>query len=93
MTHPRALDDETAKSLERWYAEHEFMTTVAQKCRELGINKVTFYDTVRRVRGEATRYIPKRKPAFNIQALVAMFTVEPQPLVENDRPDSQASVR
>lgn len=60
MTHPRALTDQTAITLERWYTEFECLGTVAAKCKELGISRVTFYDTIRRVRGQDTKATRKK---------------------------------
>lgn len=90
----RAISDDTARKLERWYAEYECLMaslpSVTAKCKELGISKPTFYDTVRRIRGERTTYTPKRRPA-NINALMAeleTFHVESLPAVKKDSSDS-----
>lgn len=74
MTHPRALTEQTAITLERWYTEFECLGTVAAKCKELGISRVTFYDTIRRVRGEDTK--PMREKLGAIVPRESLQTVE-----------------
>lgn len=101
MTHPRALPDDEAVKLERWYSEYECikasLVSVTAKCRELGITKVTFYDTVRRVRGQDTKHVRRKLSEVtastaslaDLSALISRLAsqsaahAEPIPPVEN----------
>ncbi len=84
MSNHRALTHEQAVEAERWFAEYEAIGTVIAKCRELGIDKVTFYDTIARVRGKDTRTIRAK-----LSGLATTFHVEPknqpQPTVEEHK--------
>lgn len=80
MTHPRALDDDTATQLERWYAEVEALGTVAAKCRELGISRATFYDTIARVRGHETKPMREKLSNWQMQELVDPISSNVVPL-------------
>lgn len=65
MTHPRALDDATARELERWYQDYERVGTFAAKAQQLGVTKDTLRDAIRRVRGQDTRPLAKKLAAYS----------------------------
>ena len=75
MTHPRALDEQAAIELERWYQDYERVGSVRSKCQELGITAHTLYDTVRRIRGQDTRVIREKLATFHMEQRLTVISV------------------
>lgn len=71
---PRALTEQEAITAEQWFSEYERVGTFRSKATELGVDPHTLRDAIARVRGQKTRYQPKRK-AVNLEELVNQLTI------------------
>lgn len=70
MSRRRALDEQKAIDLERWYSDYERVGTIDDKCRELGISEDTLRDTIKRVRGQDPRPLRRKLTSAEISQLI-----------------------